>query len=59
MPQMSFLPDEVSYSAAISACEKGAQWQMALHVFSAMQGSKAGFDIDISNIIIITIMTMT
>ena len=30
------LPNIVSYSASISACEKGEQWQMALHLFNAI-----------------------
>ena len=30
-------PDEISYSAALSACEKPLQWQQALGILSAMQ----------------------
>ena len=30
-------PNSVTYSAAISACEKGEQWQQALDLFVAKQ----------------------
>ena len=29
-------PDVISYNSAISACEKGQQWQQALMLFSEM-----------------------
>ena len=29
-------PDEISYSAAISACEKGKQWEEALRLLQQM-----------------------
>ena len=34
------VPDVVSYSAGISACEKGKQWQRALSLLSEMQDVK-------------------
>ena len=30
-------PDVISYSAGISACEKGGQWQQGLALFREMQ----------------------
>ena len=30
-------PDVISYSAAISACEKGGRWEQALEVFDEMR----------------------
>ena len=32
-------PDVISYNAAISACEKGQQWQRALELFEAVRAS--------------------
>jgi pentatricopeptide repeat domain-containing protein 1 len=29
-------PDEINYSAKVSACKKGGQWQMALNLLSMM-----------------------
>ena len=40
MKHQKLTPNEVALSAAISACEKGKQWQWALHVLYA---SKNGF----------------
>lgn len=40
MKDQKLTPNEVALSAAISACEKGKQWQWALHVLYA---SKNGF----------------
>ncbi|CAL1152244.1 unnamed protein product [Cladocopium goreaui] len=34
-------PDIIVYNAAISACEKGGQWQQALNLFRAMPKAKA------------------
>ena len=36
MPQALLLPDEISFSASISACEKAGKWQMALQLLSHM-----------------------
>ena len=36
MPLVKIEPSEVSFSAGISACQKGGQWQMALHLLSWM-----------------------
>jgi len=33
----AIVPEVVTYSAAISACEKGQQHQQALHLLRAMQ----------------------
>ena len=33
-------PDVISYSAVISACEKGSKWEVALHFFDAMKGMR-------------------
>ncbi|CAE8615408.1 unnamed protein product, partial [Polarella glacialis] len=38
---MKVIPNEISYSAAISACEKGGQWQLALSLLSSMPVMKA------------------
>ena len=35
--QVAVLPNVISYAAAISACEKGPQWQQALSVLAAVQ----------------------
>ena len=37
MQQTAVVPDVISYNAAISACEKGQQWQQALSVLAEMQ----------------------
>ncbi|CAE8614970.1 unnamed protein product [Polarella glacialis] len=34
MAELGITPDEISYNAAISACEKSAQWQVALRLLS-------------------------
>ena len=36
MFEQKVLPDTISFSATISACEKAGQWQRALHLFSFM-----------------------
>ncbi|CAE8589698.1 unnamed protein product [Polarella glacialis] len=36
MPEARVVPNEISYNAAISACEKGGQWQLALNLLSRM-----------------------
>merc|ERR1712216_238259 len=36
MSRLQLTPDTVSYSIAISACEKGGKWQLALSLFSSM-----------------------
>ena len=36
MPQAELAPGVVCYNAAISACEKGRQWRLALHLFHRM-----------------------
>ncbi|CAK9101579.1 unnamed protein product [Durusdinium trenchii] len=35
MPKAKVAPTVISYSAAISACEKGGQWQQALEFYNA------------------------
>jgi hypothetical protein len=35
------LPSVVSYSSAISACEKSLQWEMALALMAAMPFARA------------------
>ena len=37
MQQADLVPNVISYSAAISACEKGEQWQEALGLLAKMQ----------------------
>ena len=37
---LDVFPNSVTYSAAISACEKGEQWQQALDLFVAEQSVK-------------------
>ncbi|CAE8647734.1 unnamed protein product, partial [Polarella glacialis] len=41
MPNLRQAPDEISFSATISACEKGGQWQLALHLLSEMPEAQA------------------
>ena len=36
MPELRAVPDVISFSAAISACEKGLQWSWALFLLSDM-----------------------
>ena len=36
MPAAGVVPDVISFSAGISACEKGGEWQMALYLLSQM-----------------------
>ena len=36
MPEATVQPNVVSFGAAISACEKGGQWQLALSLFRAI-----------------------
>jgi pentatricopeptide repeat protein len=36
MPDMRVTPNQFSYNAAISACEKGGQWQLALSLLNTM-----------------------
>ena len=40
MPKAQIQPNVISYSAAISACEKGGQWQEALTLFEVMFKAK-------------------
>ena len=40
MPTLKIVRDEISYNAAISACEKRGQWAQALCLLSFMPGSK-------------------
>ena len=39
LQQSSLQVDVITYSAAISACEKGQQLQQALHLFGVLQQS--------------------
>jgi len=41
MPENKVAPSTISYSAAISACERGGQWQSALQLLSLMPEEKA------------------
>ncbi|CAK9042224.1 unnamed protein product [Durusdinium trenchii] len=41
MPEAKVQPDVISYSAAISACEKGGQWQQAFKLFEAIAAISA------------------
>jgi pentatricopeptide repeat domain-containing protein 1 len=36
MPAARVVPDEITHSAAISACDKGGQWQLAITLLSLM-----------------------
>ncbi|CAK0825239.1 unnamed protein product [Prorocentrum cordatum] len=40
MREVKLEPDVISYSAGISACEKGEQWQRALALLSEMREMK-------------------
>eukprot|EP00435_Cladocopium_sp_Y103_P067989 s288_g30.t2 len=42
MPEMKLQPDVVSFSAAISSCEKMGRWQQALELFSQLTGKPHG-----------------
>jgi pentatricopeptide repeat domain-containing protein 1 len=44
MPEARMVPDEITYSAAISACEKGGQWQLALNLLSLMPDTRLAPD---------------
>ena len=43
MQQYGLVPEVITYSAAISACEKGAQWENALGLLAEME--KRGLDV--------------
>ena len=45
----SLEPNVVSYSAAISACEKGKQWEQALNLLQEMARSQLEPDVIIYN----------
>ncbi|CAE7582658.1 unnamed protein product, partial [Symbiodinium sp. CCMP2456] len=36
--------DVISYNSTISACDKGGQWQLAVHLFDSMRKSKVEAD---------------
>ena len=36
MPQAAVLPDVVSYSSALSACERKGEWTVALQLLAVM-----------------------
>ena len=40
MPLITIIPNVISYSASISACEKGAMWQAALALFHKLPKAK-------------------
>jgi pentatricopeptide repeat protein len=40
MPNAQVVPNFFTYAAAISACEKDGQWQLALSFFNAMRRAK-------------------
>jgi hypothetical protein len=44
MPEARVLPNEITYSATISACGNGAQWQLALNLLSVMPEARAVLD---------------
>ena len=41
MPAARVMPNEISFNADISACEKGGEWQMALSLLSQMSAAGA------------------
>jgi hypothetical protein len=41
MHESDLLPDVITYNAAISACENGVRWQMALITLGAMPEARA------------------
>jgi len=45
LPQRGLLPDVVTYSAVVNACEKGHQPGRALEVFQAMQRQSVVMDV--------------
>ena len=40
MPAARVFPNEISFNAGISACEKGGEWQMALYLLSQMPSAR-------------------
>ena len=54
MPQAKLAASAITYSAAISACAKGGQWQPALNLLSCMQ-----LDAVLANSITLTPGTIT
>ena len=40
MPQAKVMTNEVTYSAAVSACERSGQWQLALYYLRLMPQAK-------------------
>eukprot|EP00933_Yihiella_yeosuensis_P079342 TRINITY_DN9183_c0_g1_i7.p1 TRINITY_DN9183_c0_g1~~TRINITY_DN9183_c0_g1_i7.p1 ORF type:complete len:143 (-),score=10.34 TRINITY_DN9183_c0_g1_i7:198-626(-) len=44
MPQTKVAPNTISYNAAISACQRGGQWQLALNLLSLMPQSEISPD---------------
>ena len=45
MPRKALLPDVISFSAGISACEKSGNWQQALQLLSDMQADGVQADV--------------
>ena len=45
MPSKMLEPDIVSYSASMSACEKGSQWVHALALLREMLGRRLELDV--------------
>merc|ERR1712048_480113 len=45
MQKARIQPNVISFSAAISACEKGAQWPWALSLFDGMQKARIQPDV--------------
>ena len=39
MRRIGGTPDVISFSAAVSACEKGGQWERALSIFDQMRNA--------------------
>ena len=37
LPAAKLCPDEVTFGAAVSACEKASEWSMALHLLGMMK----------------------
>ncbi|CAE7216238.1 unnamed protein product, partial [Symbiodinium sp. CCMP2456] len=45
MDHAQIIPDRVNYSAAMSACEKGSRWQLALSIFELLPRRSLGMDV--------------
>lgn len=55
MSSKGYRPDVVTFTALISAYERGGQWRLALGAFNAMQGARCEPDAIVYNAIVDTL----